>query len=233
MLRRLYPMLRVSFVISVVLLLAGCGGAQPSISPSADLTATTSPASTLDPATATAAAAIWQALATVPSGTTTPSTSQGKPTMWVGQVTGTDAFIGISRLGQDWLVYVCDGRDGKLTISEWFKGSQPGDSIDLKSKAGAQLAGQLSGDTVAGTFRLSSGGQAYVYSASLASGDAGLIRLEQTIDGQPWIGGWIQLTDHQLRGILPPSSGSNCYCDAYHQRWCYWYGYWLTGGSCQ
>lgn len=126
-----------------------------------------------------------------------------KSTHYVGKVEGTDAYIGIARNGAGVTAYVCDGQ----SVATWFKGKANGDgSIDLTSADGSKLQGTLSGDTFSGSFT-PAGGAAQAYTASKASGDAGLYRLEETADGGTVVGGWVVLADGSLRGAKVGPAG--------------------------
>lgn len=50
--------------------------------------------------------------------------------------------------------YVCDGS----SVSEWFKGSAQGNSLDLTSKGGARLVAELSQGSASGAFTPAGGG---------------------------------------------------------------------------
>ncbi|MBI4788795.1 MAG: hypothetical protein HY782_17320 [Chloroflexi bacterium] len=121
---------------------------------------------------------------------------------WVGKVEGTDAFIGIASNGKEVMAYVCDGK----AITQWFHGTAGVDKVDLVagtfnlSAGPAILQGQLARDAATGAVTLANG-QSFKYQASRAAGDAGLYRLEETVNNQKRLGGWVILNDGQLRGI--------------------------------
>ena len=78
-------------------------------------------------------------------------------------------------------------------------------------------AGVLTGDSFTGLF-VTRDGQEYGDTASLATRDAGLIRIEQIHDGQDWVGGRIQLPDGEKRG---PAITYNLQCGCYAgHKWC-------------
>jgi hypothetical protein len=116
----------------------------------------------------------------------------------VGTVDGTDAFIALVPQENNGLIaYVCDGQ----TISVWFRGERNGNAVDLAAATGARLQASLESDAAAGTVTLADG-QTHSFTASLASGEAGLYRAEETLDGNNYVGGWIILNDGSQRGLV-------------------------------
>lgn len=116
----------------------------------------------------------------------------------VGMVEGTDAFIALVPQENNSLVaYICDGQ----TISAWFRGERNGNEVDLTATSGAQLQANLDGDAAAGTIILADG-QSHTFTASLASGEAGLYRAEAAFEGSDYVGGWIVLNDGSQRGAI-------------------------------
>ena len=111
---------------------------------------------------------------------------------------GTDAFISVI-LHTDGTVtaYVCDS----AAISEWFKGSVNGSSLDLTNADGARLTADLAADSFTGTFTPSSSSP-LTFSAEQADQPAGLYRGEDTVDGVDLVAGWIVLPDGDQRGAV-------------------------------
>jgi hypothetical protein len=142
----------------------------------------------------------------VPDGVPVPA-----PPAFVGEVSETDAFIGVMRDGEDILVYVCDGKQGKGTISEWFRGRVPedGGSVTLTSQGGAELALELGADIATGRVTLKDG-KVHEFNAQLVTGDGGLARIEDQKDGKPRVRGWIFMPDGRFRGDGFPT---DCACN--------------------
>ena len=136
---------------------------------------------------------------------------------YAGQVNDSEAFIAVATNGIDILAYVCDGTESDVTIAEWFKGTLSGKSFALTSKNTAKLSGQIVEDAATGALTLADG-STFTFNAPLATGNAGLYRKEQTINGSDSITGWIVLADGQIRGANffgggispppPPGGGS-------------------------
>jgi len=128
-------------------------------------------------------------------------------THYAAAISGTEAFIGIAISGQEVTAYVCDGTDTTVaTISEWFKGTLSGDSIELSSSGGAQLTGNLASAGVQGTVVLADG-QTFAFSAAPAGAEAGLFRAEETFGSESYVAGWIVLDDGQQRGGMGYEGG--------------------------
>ena len=121
---------------------------------------------------------------------------------WVGTVEGTDVFVGMASNGKEVMAYVCDGK----TISQWFHGQVGVDRLDLVagtvdlSVNNAKLQSQLTKDTASGNVTLADG-KSFKFQAAKASGDSCLYRLEQTINNEKWVAGWVVLNNGQLRGV--------------------------------
>jgi serine/threonine-protein kinase len=117
---------------------------------------------------------------------------------FAGRVDGSDAFIAVVvHANGEVTAYVCDG----VAISEWFKGSVDGSSLDLTNASGAHLTADLSADSIYGTFALA-GGSALNFTTNAVTEPAGLYRAEDTIDGVAYVGGWIVLPDGEERGLV-------------------------------
>jgi serine/threonine-protein kinase len=117
---------------------------------------------------------------------------------FVGKVDGSDAFIAIVlHTNGEVTAYVCDS----AIISEWFKGSVTGSSLDLTNASGARLTADLAADSFNGTFTLA-GGSALNFSVTEEDQPAGLYRGEDTVDGVDLVAGWIVLPDGDQRGAV-------------------------------
>jgi|UniRef100_A0A7C3HDL0 hypothetical protein len=140
------------------------------------------------------------------------------------------SYIGIINLRGQVLAYVCDGTDGKASVSQWFRGTMTGGSLEASHPNGSTLsatlakAGELRGSVqIAGAKRES-------FTAVEVSGPAGLWlgvgNLERAFEGIDPLEtlhtvGWIVLPDGSQRGaantpgglqaasLLDPTSGQN------------------------
>jgi hypothetical protein len=159
---------------------------------------------------------------TGPGGTTSPPTTaeltDAEGTTYVGKVEGTDAYIGLVVNEQGATGYICDGEK----ISHWLRGAlDENGQLALTSNTGAALSAKLEGDTLTGSVLIpeSSEGSTrerfatakpHKFEAAEASGDAGLYREEQTIDGAKYVAGWVKLDDGSTLGKLTvPITGDN------------------------
>jgi hypothetical protein len=119
---------------------------------------------------------------------------------FVGTVEGSNAFIGIATQENRILAYVCDGTlEQAPTTYAWFKGEVSGNSFDLTSEDGLHLTGQLESNTANGRVQFADGSE-HAFAADLARPPAGLFRLEQTVEANQIISGWIVLANREFRG---------------------------------
>ena len=123
--------------------------------------------------------------------------------VFVGTVTGADAFIAVVSDGQQVRGgYLCDGKE----LSTWFDADQiEGNGADLVSRQGDDLGDvTLSGGGVTGEAQV--GGEAVAFNALPATGDAGLYRAVHVEEDDGELGegeaevGWIVLPDGSQRG---------------------------------
>jgi hypothetical protein len=140
------------------------------------------------------------------------------------------AYIGIINLRGQVLAYVCDGADGKVSVSQWFRGTLIGGTLEASHPNGSTLSAVLS---KAGELRGSVdvvGAKRQSFSAAEVSRPAGLWlavgNLKQAFEGTEPLEtlhtvGWIVLSDGSQRGaadtpsslraasLLEPTSGQN------------------------
>jgi len=129
--------------------------------------------------------------------TNTPAASSGAvPNAFVGTVPGTNAFVALTTTNGSSLSYVCDSSQ----TATWFSGPVTSNAIDLTAANGNHLKATLGATGASGTLTLA--GKDFPFTAAPASGDAGLFRAEQVVNGQKVIGGWIVNGDGQQRGAL-------------------------------
>ena len=122
-------------------------------------------------------------------------TSVPKNIRAVGRVSGSDAFVAVTKYGSGIDAYVCDGK----TVGETFQGRASGGSLDLRSDDGARLQARVAGKKVTGRFSPTSG-TSLAFTAQAAEKPAGLYRAEVVANGQTITAGWVLLPDGEQRG---------------------------------
>ena len=122
---------------------------------------------------------------------------------FVGQVTGTQAYVGIATYDDGFAVaYVCDGAQ----LSRWLVGSVlPDGTLDLAPHGGVALTGAVVGATATGTVTIAA--QPFAFQAGLPAPGAGYFGAAQTVDGGLHTGGWLLLGDGTQRGAVRNASG--------------------------
>jgi hypothetical protein len=125
---------------------------------------------------------------------------------YAGRVSSTEIFIGLASNETDVLAYLCDGTESSATIGEWFRGALTNGSFDLTSTAQSRLTGQLSDREATGTWTRADG-SSLDYSAPLAISPAGLYRLEETVNNETAVTGWVKLENGELRGATSIGGG--------------------------
>ena len=94
------------------------------------------------------------------------------------------------------VVYLCDGAD----VSTWLFGEAIGDTAVLEV-ADTRVELSMNEGSAAGAVS-QAGGAPQEFVAEFATGDAGLYRAVETIDGQDYVGGWIVLNNLEQRGAI-------------------------------
>lgn len=122
-----------------------------------------------------------------------------RPGTYLGKVAGTDAYIALIADGDELRGgYLCDSKD----ISTWLKSAAvDGDEAALASRTDDPVGSATwSGTKVSGTVQV--GGANHDFTATLATGDAGLYRKATGTFGEAGFEetGWIVLGDGSLRG---------------------------------
>jgi hypothetical protein len=94
------------------------------------------------------------------------------------------------------VVYLCDGED----VSAWLVGETAGESVVLE---GGDMRVELTfnGNSVSGEVERADGAP-QAFTASLATGEAGIYRAEETFDATDYVGGWIVLNDGRQQGAV-------------------------------
>ena len=126
--------------------------------------------------------------------------SAPKAGSYVGKVAGTDAYIALVTKGGKVAGYVCDG----AKVSVWLPAaSVSGHAATLANRRGARAGtARWSGSAASGTVSID--GVAHAFSATLATGDAGLYRAVHGTPGQAGAVevGWVVLADGTQRGMI-------------------------------
>jgi hypothetical protein len=155
---------------------------------------------TAGPTTAptTAAATIASPQLTETPGTPSVSASETaedsefpQKVVYAGRTDDGPAAIAVAVLGNQAAAYVCDGRN----LESWFRGSVEGGRISLKSKSGATLRAELTGDHLKGTVQIKNDTQEFEINE--ANKPAGLYRAR----GSKTTIGWIVLEDGSQVGV--------------------------------
>jgi len=101
------------------------------------------------------------------------------------------------------LAYACDGEQ----VSQWFKGSVAGNSVELSADSGAKLRATVSAGSVNGTLALADG-RTVDFEINPAQQPAGLYRYEGEVEGAaPALGGWIVLSSGEQKGLASSGGG--------------------------
>jgi hypothetical protein len=139
--------------------------------------------------------AVDPTMTTTASATTTATTSS--KAMYVGQVPGQNAWVGLAANSGQASAFVTDGsKNHPATFAQWFKGPVTNNRVNLtaSSKSGTdRLQATLSNNNASGTVTLA-GGKSFPFTAQAVSPsekDAGLYRGSATINGVPYTAGWV------------------------------------------
>jgi hypothetical protein len=109
----------------------------------------------------------------------------GEAVTYVGKVKGLGASLALVVEGEAAFGYLCDGE----AISEWFRGSVSEGGVSLASADGSTLIAEVRGAKLRGDVFV--GDATGRFTLKPATGDAGLFRLEQVIDGIGYAAGWV------------------------------------------
>jgi hypothetical protein len=117
--------------------------------------------------------------------------------------------------GQTARVYLCDGAE----VSIWLRGDvEPEQPTRLGGfEDGAHVEFVVTDEAVHGEVTLAGQGGPRYFEAVAATGDAGLYRAEETIDGTEYVGGWIALADGRQQGLICDTVCIN----AWGRVWCW------------
>jgi hypothetical protein len=126
------------------------------------------------------------------SGLTQPATH------YTARIDGTNAFVGIVKRGERFRAYVSDATPKGATLSVWFRGDVGPDGSVSASAYGVALAAELERRSATGTVTLPDG-RAFAFAAETGFGGA-LIERSYHHAGEPYLSGWIVLSDKRTRG---------------------------------
>jgi hypothetical protein len=128
--------------------------------------------------------------------------AQPVPNSYVGAVND-DLFVAVALDdsdggGQVARVYLCDGAG----VSVWLSGEVAADQPTQLGgfEDGASVEFVVAEDAVHGHVVTAEHGGPQYFEAALASGEAGLYRAENTLNGEDYVGGWIVLNDGRQQG---------------------------------
>ena len=102
--------------------------------------------------------------------------------VFVGEVSDTDARIGLVRDDEGWVAYVCGGPDTMAGLTTWFEGAADEEGSGSAESEGKSLSVGFLGDGVTGT--LFSAGDSMDFTAERARGP-GPSGVFQTMAGSP------------------------------------------------
>jgi hypothetical protein len=128
------------------------------------------------------------------AGASAPAGTEEEATTYVGIVKGVGS-LGLVVDDDGAFAYLCDSED----VTSWFKGSNDGGKLDLQAPDGSVIAAGVKGRNVDGVF-VSADGTATDFVLKQATGNAGLFRQEQVIDGTGYAAGWVALPDGTIDG---------------------------------
>jgi hypothetical protein len=155
-------------------------------------------------AAALVAASAVVAVSACGGGDETSTSAAAAEGSFVGTVEGTDAYIAIISEPGKVAGYLCDGKQ----VSVWFRGSVSSDQAKLQTREGKPLGNAtLSSEKVTG--EVSVGGSSHAFTATAASGKAGLYREAKGTPGEAGSveTGWILLADGSQRGTRTSFNG--------------------------
>jgi hypothetical protein len=147
--------------------------------------------------TALLAAIVLAALAVPAVGASVQASSRAaaaKAVTYVGRVPGLDASLAVVAEGDGAFAYLCDG----AAVSEWFRGPVTKGVISLRSPDGSRLDAARDGSRLVGF--VFTGGERAKFNLKRASGEAGLFRAEQVVDGVGYAAGWVVQPDGSTLG---------------------------------
>lgn len=125
---------------------------------------------------------------------TTSNAGGDSTATFVGKVTGTDAYVGVQNTADGVLFYFCDG--AKI----WENTVAPaGDSVETTAPGGLKLTAKRSSSGWTGTVEFADVGK-HDFTATAASGQAGVYWLASRTGTTSSLGGWIRLGDGTVRG---------------------------------
>lgn len=125
---------------------------------------------------------------------------------FIGTVSGTRAYIALVVQGERFAGYACDGRETSIWLD---RVKVAGGRAELRTRDGKRLGeGTVTRRTVSG--RITLAGAPHAFTATRATGRAGLYRRVSGTRGRPGYreSGWIVLSDGSVRGATNFADGS-------------------------
>ena len=116
----------------------------------------------------------------------------------VGQVNGSPFLLALvtNQYGLS-LAYASDGNH----VAEWFQGPLDGTTVTLSSSDGSSFQATLTAQDAQGTLTLP-GGSPRPFHLILTTGQAGLYRAKQEVNGIVYLAGWVLLADGRQAGVI-------------------------------
>jgi len=131
----------------------------------------------------------------VPAAGTNVTKAKSAKTTFVAEVPGTDAYLAIVLGKRSAVAYLCDSAQ----LDEWLTGAASNGVAALESETGSTLVAVRAGKKVRGTIVLADD-RVLTFTATRATGKAGLFRQGRTVDGVTLAKGWVRLADGTTRG---------------------------------
>lgn len=144
------------------------------------------------------------ALLTVLVACIVPTQAQSVTATFVGKVANSNAFVAVVTAQGKAIAYICDGE----TITQWYRGKLKADgTLETTSTTEAsKINARINASGVTGKIELA--GRTLEFSATPATGNAGLYRSEDTFDNAKYLGGWAVLSDTEQRGAVVGGGGT-------------------------
>jgi hypothetical protein len=132
------------------------------------------------------------------------------PTLFVGKVANSNAYVAIENRGGKVEVYICDGTETTITIATWLDGTLINGTLAATSEDGASVTGTLTGNTISGTFKLANNSSLNFTAALSDQAPANLWQNLSDFGNPTTIGiserlGWIVLPDGTQKGGKSPT----------------------------
>lgn len=115
-----------------------------------------------------------------------------------GPVAGSSALLALVTNKYGLVVaYACDGQQ----MAEWFGGALQGTTLDMTNSDESRLQATLTAKDAQGTLTLP-GGPPLTFQVTLTTGQAGLYRAKQEVNGVGYLAGWVLLANGRQAGVI-------------------------------